>query len=78
MKLMFGEAEMGPGEPDFQFIRKSAEKNGSLKKQQTWFSLKIFSFSPKFFDVLKKLSVALKIFICLDKIIQLWKSGSFH
>lgn len=71
---MFGEAEMGPGEPDFQFIRKSAEKNGSLKSSKLGF----FSFLPKFFDVLKKLSVALTIFICLDKIIQLWKSGSFH
>lgn len=48
MKLLFGKVEMGPGEPDFQFIRKFAEKNGSLKRGKLGFHLK-FSVSCKSF-----------------------------
>lgn len=68
----------GPWRTWFPVHQKVCREKWKFKKRQTWFSLKIFSFLPKFFDVLKKLFVALKIFICLDKIIQLGKSGSFH
>lgn len=49
MKLIFEEAEMGLGEPDFQFARKFAETNGSLKRGKPGLHLKFLVSCQNFF-----------------------------